>query len=134
MVFLNFSILEKINKTFIPFFGLLNKSRFGISSDDCVWGFTISYTQLSYFSTNMRKNFVNGKNWLFSSRNFLFTSPLSPSFLSLQFTFFRLFTVLLSYIFIKMKYFRPKQNNKLYSTVVTEGGSVGANLFQILSL
>ena len=100
MVFLNFIILEKINKIFIQFLGLLNKSRFGITSDDCVWGFTVSYTQLSYFSTKMRKNFVKGKNWLFSSRNFLlFSSPLSPSFVfAIYLNFF--FQTIYSFAFV----------------------------------
>ena len=97
MVFSNFTILDGINKFFIRFLRLLNKSLYGIPPDHCVWGFTESVIHSLVTSqlkkrNNKKKNFVKGKNWLFSSRNVqFFPSPQSPSFLSLQFTLMSLF-------------------------------------------
>ena len=110
LVFLNFIILDKINKIFVKFLRLLNKSLFGIPSDDCIWGFTVSSTQLSYFSTE-KKKLIRGK--------ILSKAKTDSSALAISHSF------LLRY--------RPKQSNKLYSTVVTKGSSIGANQFQILS-
>ena len=59
VLFLNFIILDEINKIFIKFLRLLNKSLFGMPSDDCVWGFTESVIQLSYFLTE--KKLIRGK-------------------------------------------------------------------------
>ena len=76
VIILNFINLDEINKLFIKFLTLLNKSLFGIPSDDCVWGFKESVIHSLVTShlkkkINKRKNFVKSKNWLFSSDNFL---------------------------------------------------------------
>lgn len=88
VVFLNFIILDEINKILRKFLGLLNQSLFGIPSDDCVWGFTESVMHSLVLNwkkkINRRKNFVKGKNWLFSSRNisfFLYRLHFCPSYL-----------------------------------------------------
>ena len=91
--------------------------------------YRVSNTHLSYFSTE-KKKLIRGKIlpkvktdcsaleifcFFFSSIAYISVLAIYLNF----YIFFRLSTVLLSYIFIKMRYSGPKKN-KLYSTAVTE--------------